>query len=87
MELLFIIIGLLVGFYARVMFDYVKSIYVMLVEKHSSHKAGVVRPQVSQVTRNQPINLESQTGGVLRPSPNQVLLDAAAERDRRLKNS
>jgi hypothetical protein len=69
------------------MFDYVKSIYVMLVEKYSSHQAGVVKPQVSQVTRNQPINLQSETGGVTRPSPNQVLLDAAAERERRLKNS
>ena len=85
--MIYLAVGLLIGFYARVMFDYVKSIYVMLVEKYSSHQAGVVKPQVSQVTRNQPINLQSETGGVTRPSPNQVLLDAAAERERRLKNS
>jgi hypothetical protein len=58
----------------------------MLLEKYSSHQAGVVKPNVSQVTRNQPINLESQTGGVMRPSPNQVALDNMKAREERLKN-
>lgn len=84
-ELLTLLIGLVGGFYARSLFDYVKRIYELLADKFDSHKAGVVTPQVSRVTRGQPISLESETGGVTRPSPNQVALDAMKVREERIK--
>lgn len=79
------IIGLLLGFYGRSIHDYVRSTYDMLVERFDKHQAGVVTPNISRVTRGQPINLESDTGGVVRPSPNQVALDRMREREDRIK--
>ena len=84
--MLYLIVGLLAGYYARTVFDYIKKIYMMLKDRFDEHQAGVIRPQVSKVTRSQPISLESETGGILRPSPNQVALDAMMEREKRLKS-
>lgn len=84
-ELLTLIIGLLLGFYGRSVYDYVQRTYEMLQEKFDKHQAGVVTPSVSRVTRNQTINLESETGGVVRPSPNQVALDRMVERDKKIR--
>lgn len=83
--LLTLIIGLLVGYYARTVRDYVKQTRDMLLEKFDKHQAGVVAPTVSRATRQQPINLESETGGVMRPSPNQVALNAMIEREKKIK--
>lgn len=83
--LLAAIIGLLVGYYARTMYDRVSVLIAAWKEKFDAHEAGVVKPSVSRVTRNAPINLESDAGGVMRPTPNQVALDAMAEREKRLK--
>lgn len=57
----------------------------MLQEKFDKHAAGVVAPAVSKATRHKTINLESQTGGVMRPSPNQVALNAMLEREKNIK--
>lgn len=84
--LLTLILGLAIGFYGRKLYDYVKSIYDLLQYKFDSHSAGVVKPEVNKITKAEPINLEaSETGGVRRPSPEQILINNARARDARLK--
>ena len=86
--LLTAILCLLLGFFGRTMYDYVKGTFDMLTEKFDSHKAGVVQPSVSRMTKSQPIDLSKKTSGVIpRPSPNQVLLNAQLEREKRLKQN
>jgi len=80
-----LLIGLLIGFYAMNVYSYIKKTYEMLADKFDSHQAGVVQPTVSKVTRNQPINLESNSGPILKMSPNQVLLDRMKEREEKIK--
>ena len=81
--LLSLLIGLLAGFYCRDIYDKVKDIYDNYKKERFLQDAGVVRPAVSKVTKNQPINLESETGGVLRASPDQAKLNALKEREKR----
>jgi len=86
MELLILIIGLLIGYYARSIYNYVRNTYEILADKYAKSQAGVVTPHVSKVTKNSPIDLQSTTGGVMRPSPNQVALDAMKAREEKLRN-
>ena len=85
-ELLTLILGLLLGFYGRTTRDYLKNLWDFWKDKYDSHQAGIVTPQVSRVTRSQPIDLSTEAGGVTRPSPNQVALDHMKERNEKIKN-
>jgi len=84
--LLTLILGLAIGFYGRKLIDYVRSIYEMLQYKFDSHRAGVVKPEVIRTTKSQPIDLSSNTGGVRRPSPNQVALDYMKQREQNIRD-
>jgi hypothetical protein len=67
-----IILGLLAGFYARQVRDKLD----VLIEDHKDRsfakQVGVVRPEVSRATRQQPIDLSSDTGVVRRPRPGEI---------------
>ena len=83
--LLLFITGLILGFYGWTLYSYVKHIYELLREKFDVKRAGVVTPTGSRVTRNQPIDLSTEAGGVIRPSPNKIALDHRQERERNIK--
>lgn len=83
--LLCLILGLLIGFYARDMRDKLKDIYTNYKEERFLRDAGPVRPEVTKgPTRREPIDLSSETGGVRRPTPDQILVENMKERDKRL---
>lgn len=84
--LLGFIAGLLVGFWA-------KDVYITIHNIERNHKAqkdyeqaGVVRPGISRGATPQPINMESKTGGVRRPTPEQATLANMKAREERLKS-
>jgi len=87
--MMYLVLGLLLGFYGRSVYDYTHSTYNMLREKFDAHQAGVVKPEVSRVTRKpiQEIDLTSDTGGIMRPSPDQVLTNRMKERNARIKDA
>lgn len=80
-----VILGLLVGFYARTVYDYVKRTFDLLKDKFEFDRSGVVKPQVSRHTRNQPIDLSTSTGGIRKLTPDEILMERAKERERKLK--
>lgn len=87
--MIYLILGLLLGFYGRSIYDYVRGTYDMLREKFDTHQAGVVKPEVSRVTRRpvQEIDLTSESGGILRPSPDQVIVNRLKERNQNIKDA
>lgn len=87
--MIYLILGLLLGFYGRSVYDYVHGTYDMLREKFDAHQAGVVKPEVSRVTKKavQEIDLTSDTGGIMRPSPDQVLTARMKERNQNIKDA
>ena len=82
-----LILGLLIGYYCRSVYEYVKNSYDMLRERFDAHQAGVVKPEVSRVTRKpiQEIDLTSDTGGIMRPTPDQILTERMKERNEKIK--
>jgi len=86
--MIYLVLGLLLGFYGRSIYDYVRGTYDMLREKFDAHQAGVVKPEVSRVTRKpiKEIDLTSDSGGIMRPTPDQVLTDRMKERNQRIKD-
>jgi hypothetical protein len=84
-ELLVLILGLLGGFYARTLLNYTRGVYNLLKDKIDSHNSGVVRTHAVKATRSQPINLQSDTGGVRRMTPDEVLTKNMIAREERLK--
>ena len=85
-NLLWLILGLQVGFWSQ-------KVYFMLVElkerlqaKREYTEAGIVRPTVQRVQQVQRIDLTSPTGGVRRPTPDEYLLANMKEQNERLKN-
>lgn len=83
--MLYLILGLIIGFYARTIFDYSKGAYTMLKEKFEYDKTGIVKPEFTRATRNQPRDLSSETGGIRKLTPDEVLTERAKERERRLQ--
>lgn len=68
--LLMLIIGLLLGFYGRAMYDRLNQLYAEFQDRREARQVGVVRPVgVPANTKNQPIDMTSETGAVRRPSP------------------
>ena len=86
MEAIYLILGLLIGFFARDVRDKVVSIYELLKDKFDAHQAGVVKPQVSRVTKGRVVNLESKSGIIPRLTPQEAALKRARERDERIRN-
>lgn len=68
--LLTLIIGLLLGFYGRAMYDRLNQLYAELQDRREARQVGVVRPiGVPANLKNQPIDMTSDTGGVRKPTP------------------
>lgn len=85
--LITLLIGLLIGFYARDIETKVRFLYELQQEKRDRHEAGVVTPSVSRVTRHQPqiVDLTSETGGVMRPRPDTQAQQNIKERERKIR--
>lgn len=69
LSLLSLIIGLLLGFYGRAVYDRLNQLYEEFKDRREAKQVGVVRPIGIPNTKNQPIDLSSDTGGVRRPTP------------------
>lgn len=68
-DLLSLIIGAMLGFYGQTVYGLLKKLYDEQIERHEAKQVGVVRPERILATKDQPISLESETGGVMRPRP------------------
>lgn len=64
-----LILGLLLGFYGRQMYDKLNLVYEEQKERREAKQVGVVRPTGQPIDRNAPIDMTSETGGVLKPTP------------------
>jgi|GEM_PF-4105301 len=82
---LWLIVGLLTGFYAQKVYTMLKTVFDDYSERKQASQSGVVRPERHQVTRNIPIDLTTQSGSIMRPTPDQHRLNAMKERDIKLK--
>lgn len=70
LSLLSLILGLLLGFYGRAMYDRLNLLYAEFQDRREAKQVGVVRPVgVPADTKHQPIDLSSETGGIRRPTP------------------
>lgn len=83
---LYIIIGMLAGWYAKEVYRRLDVLYKAKQEEHQAKQAGVIRPTPIKATRSQPIDLTSQTGGIMRLTPEQHALARQKERDAQLKS-
>lgn len=83
-SLLCLIIGLLVGYYARQVYDNIKDIQERLQAKREYTEAGIVRPKVTRITPQIDLTI-SPTGGVRRPTPDEYLIANMKGKDGRLK--
>jgi hypothetical protein len=85
--LLTLILGLLAGFWAKDVTTRLRDIYDTHKDAAEFRKAGVVRPQVSRVTKGQPIDLTSSTGGIRKPTPAEVEERRQTERAQTLQDN
>lgn len=83
---LYLIVGLLAGYWARQTYDKLSALYTERMEAREAKQAGVVRPTHRPVT-NLPFTDNSETGGVKRPSPDQIFMANQKARDERLKSA
>ena len=83
-SLLCLIIGLLVGYYARQVYDNIKDIQERLQAKREYTEAGIVRTKVTRITPQIDLTI-SPTGGVRRPTPDEYLIANMKGKDGRLK--
>ena len=83
-ELLSLVIGLLVGYWAKEVYIKLNQLHEDYVERKQAKEVGVVRPSRRPVN-NQPIDLSSETGGIRRLSPDQYILANQRERDEKVK--
>lgn len=73
--ILWLILGLLVGFYARQVYDMLKDVYEDFTERREAQSAGVVRVTRNKVTRSEPLDMSTSSGVVMRPTPTQAGLN------------
>jgi hypothetical protein len=83
--ILYLILGLLIGFYARAVFDAIHRAIALIIESQKRNESGVVRPNAVRATRNQAVDFTTETGGVRRMTPDEILTQRAKEREKRLK--
>ena len=81
-NLLCLLIGLCVGFWGWNVYSSLQDLKERLQAKREYAEAGVVKPQSRQIPR---VDLTSPTGGVRRPSPDEILIANMKERDEKLK--
>jgi hypothetical protein len=67
-----LLIGHIEGYRAHRVTETLSKLYAYWKDRIET-PAGVVRPERTLATRNQPIDLSSEAGGVRRPTPDEVL--------------
>lgn len=80
------IVGLLLGFYGRSIYLRVRKTYE-LVRHNMESPPGVVVPERRRVTRGQPINMESETGGIMALTPDQLRAANLKEQNEHFKQT
>lgn len=80
-----LVLGLIVGFYAWTIYWRIKRIYD-LVKDGLDTPGGVVRPNVSRVTKHTPIDLSGDAGPIRRMTPDEIKLANLKEREERARN-
>lgn len=81
-SLLSLIIGLLIGFYGRAVYDKLVALYEQKRDEIEARQVGVVRPVGHRVTKGQDTDLSSETGPVSRPRPGVIEENRQIERAR-----
>lgn len=87
LSLLSLILGLLLGFYGRAMYDRLNQLYDEFKDRREAKQVGVVRPVGTPVTKNQPIDMSSDTGGVRKPTPAEIENQRQEDRARILQEN
>ena len=82
-----LILGLLIGFYGRSIYDKVNQLYAEFVDRREARQVGVVRPVGTPITKNVPIDMTSETGGIRKPSPAEIEDQRQEDRARILQES
>lgn len=67
-----LILGLLIGYYGRQVYDKLNTLVDHYQDTREAKQVGVVRAQGTLATRNQPIDLSSDTGPIMRPTPQTI---------------
>lgn len=80
-------LGIQIGYYFKDVKVTVRKIRDDQIEKREARSVGVVRIQGNPITKSQPIDLSSDTGGVLRPAPGVIEETRLRERDRVLQEN
>lgn len=81
---LYLIIGLLAGFYAKEVYTMLKTILEENKDFRESRQAGVVKP-IRRPISNLQTDESSDTGGVNRPTPMQISIQNAKKQDEMLR--
>lgn len=81
-----LLIGLASGFYAYDLRWRVNHMLTAQREQRQAKQTGVVRPERRLNTRSQPIDLSTNTGSIMRLTPEQHALRAQKERNDRLQH-
>lgn len=84
--ILSLILGLIIGYYARDVHNKLSGLFEYWKDKMES-PPGVVRPTGIPVTRNQPIDLTSDTGPVMRATPAELEEQRQAARAKILQDN
>lgn len=85
--MIFLVLGLLLGFYGRAMYDRLNKLYDEFRGRQEAKNVGVVRPAGIPITRSQPIDLSSDTGPVMRPTPAMIEEQRQTERAKILQEN
>lgn len=86
-SLLCLILGLAIGYYARQIYDKLTLLYEEQKERREAKQVGVVRVAGIPATKNQPIDLTSETGGIRKPTPAEIEDQRQTERARILQEN
>jgi len=80
-----ITLGLLIGYWGQAVYNKLLTLQAELKERRLYEESGIVKPRVTPVQQIPRVDLTSPTGGVRRPSPDEVLIQNMKDRDAHLK--
>lgn len=83
-----LIVGTHIGFWCREVWKKLNQIRADIAEKRLYEESGIVKPIVTPVNRGQVprVDLTTSSGGVRRPTPDEVLIANQKRRDEHLKS-
>lgn len=84
MEYLLILIGLLIGYWARDVQDKLKELTSSMKAAKKYEKAGVVRPYVNKLAPPQAVDLSTKSGVIRQKGPIQYENEQRAEREAKI---